>query len=536
MPRPRAHVSLETKIVVLVCLVVMMALLATSIPIGSNVAYQTQESLGGNALNVARMVARSPLVIRNLEKTADNGEIQVFANEIRTATEMEFVTVFDMNHRRRSHPDSNKVGQLFVGGDESRALEGGEYISMARGTLGDSLRAFAPVFSADGRQVGAVAVGILLDNVRLAVRQSREIVYLGSGLGLVIGLLGAFLLASNVKKTLFGLEPFAIARLLEERNAMLQSVREGVLAVDRQGRITLVNDEAGRLFELAGIGGVYLGKHVDDVVPNTRLKNVMASGQAELNQEQDLRGIILFTNRVPVTVDGEIVGAIATFRDKTEIRHLAEELTGVRSYAEALRAQAHNFMNKLHVILGMVRMKSYDQLGEYVSRIAQEHEAEVVYVGQRIRDTVLAGFVLGKLSRARELGVEMMLTEDSFLPVAAEAARSHELVTVAGNLIDNALEALADSAEKRLEVSFLWEAGELTLIVADSGPGIAVVDQERIFQRGYSSKEGNRGLGLALVKESLALLQGDVEVSSRPGEGTEFVVTLPYAEKEKRDD
>ena len=265
---------------------------------------------------------------------------------------------------------------------------------------------------------------------------------------------------------------------------MLQSVREGILAVDKQGRITLVNDEAARLFDLAGIDGDYLGRNVDDWVPNTRLKNVMASGLAELDQEQDLRGVVLFTNRVPVMVDGEIVGAVATFRDKTEIRQLAEELTGVRSYAEALRAQAHNFMNKLHVILGMVRMKCYDQLGDYVSRIAQEHEDEVVYVGRRIRDPILAGFVLGKLSRARETGAEMVLTEDSYLPAAARSEVIHELVTVAGNLIDNALEAMADSDEKRLEVSLLWEAGWLTLIVADTGPGIKPAEKELIFQRG----------------------------------------------------
>ena len=536
MPRPQPRFSLETKIVVLVCLVVFMALLATSIPISSIVAQRTQDNLGANAINVARMVARSPLVIRNLDLPQDTGEIQAFAREIRLATGVEFITVFDLAHVRWSHPDSSRVGQLFAGGDEERALHGEEYTSVALGTLGTSLRAFAPVYAPDGRQVGAVAVGILLDNVRQAVRQSREIVYLGSGLGLMIGLAGAFLLARNVKQTLFGLEPFAIARLLEERNAMLQSVREGILAVDRQGRITLVNEEAARLFSRAGMEGGCLGDWVDDRVPNTRLKNVMESGQAEYDQEQDLHGVVLFTNRVPVTVDGEIVGAIATFRDKTEIRQLAEELTGVRSYAEALRAQAHNFMNKLHVILGMVRMKCYDQLGEYVCRIAQEHEAEVVYVGRRIRDPVLAGFVLGKWSRARELGVEMLLTEDSYLPPTADSEVLHELVTVAGNLIDNALEALAEAEEKKLEITLLWEAGQLTLVVSDTGPGIALNAQERIFQRGVSSKEGNRGLGLALVRDSLLVLNGQITLNSRPGEGAEFVVTLPYKEKEPADD
>lgn len=281
--------------------------LVTDILISRNVADNTQKGLEEKAINTARIVAHSPIVVEGLSGQRDDREIQTFANEIARLSNVQFVVVFDMNGIRKSHPDINKVGQKFVGGDEGPVLKGQEHISVARGTLGMSLRAFTPVFTADGKQVGAVAVGILLNNVEQAVAQSRSMTYFGVAFGLLIGIVGAVLLAKKIKSIMFGLEPSEIAKLLQERSAMLESVREGILVVDRRARITLVNTEAMRLLNQAGINEP-IGQDVEECVPNTLLKSVLETGRAELDHEDDLKGITLLSNNVPLYVNDLRVG------------------------------------------------------------------------------------------------------------------------------------------------------------------------------------------------------------------------------------
>jgi len=230
-------------------------------------------------------------------------------------------------------------------------------------------------------------------------------------------------------------------------------------------------------------------------------------------------------------IDGEIIGAISTFRDKTEVKVLAEQLTGVRDYVDALRAQAHEFMNKLHVILGLVKLKSYDQLATYINRIAAEHEAEISFVAKRIREPVLAGFILSKLSLAREKNVVMHLAEESYVPQPQQKKIVHEMVTIIGNLVENAFEAVQSSAHKEVELHIYCDEGVLHINVSDTGEGISPAINEHLFQKGISSKGNNRGFGLYLVERSLEALQGKIEFETRPGEGTVFTVSIPYIVK-----
>lgn len=533
MRQRRPFFSLQTIMTLLVCGVVALSLTVTDILISQKIADNTQQNLEDKATTIARIVAHSPLVIEALNGQRSEAEIQPFANDIRKTTAVEFIVVMDMQGIRKSHPDIIKVGQPFVGGDEGPALEGHELVSIAKGTLGMSLRAFTPIVTSSGKQVGAVAVGILLNNVNQAVAQSRLIIYISVGLGLMVGVIGAIFLARKIKNIMFGLEPKEIAKMLEERSAMLESVREGILAIDADSRITLANAAALRLFNQAGISGDPVGKKVADCIPNTLMTIVLKTGCAELDQEIDLFGITLVTNIIPLCVKGKSVGAIATFRDKTELKQMAEELTGVRLYAEALRAQAHEFMNKLHVILGMVHMEYYDQLSTYISKIAHQHQNEVGFIARHIKDPVLAGFILGKMSYAREVGAELVLFEECFLPVPANPEVIHEIVTVFGNLVDNALEAVVDCPLKQIDVNFSYEDDILSLEVRDTGPGIKDELKNQIFTKGYSTKGLKRGLGLYLVKRSVEKLNGRIEIASEEGQGTQFKVSLPYKSKDE---
>jgi CitB family two-component system sensor histidine kinase MalK len=529
--KAKPRFNLQTKVILLVCGVVALALLAANALITNSVESNVRTALGQKAMNVCRIVTHSPIVISGLTGS-DNGSIQGYTNMILDAVNVEFIVVFDMQGIRKSHPDTNLLGKHIMGGDETLALQGHEYISYAEGTYGPSLRAFSPVFTPDGRQVGAVVVGILLGDVERALQESHKIIYIATLIGLLIGISFAILLARNIKRTLFGLEPFAIAQLVQERSAMLQCVREGILAVDKDSIITIANSEAIRVLKLAGIPGDPIGRQVNEYVPHTRLKDVMNTGQAELDQEQKINGVTILTNRVPVVVDGEIVGAIATFRDMTDMRQLAEELTGVNSYVEALRSQAHEFMNKIHVILGMVRLKFYDKLELYITRIANKDIAESELVGQCIQDPVLGGLLLSKFSRAREMGISMVLAEESFLPEPVDAQVTQELVTIVGNLIDNALDAVKDSLSRQVTVLMKYNKNELTIEVMDCGPGIEQTFVEQIFVKGYSTKEEGHGFGLFLVARSIERLNGTIQVVTTPGNGALFKVIIAYEGKE----
>lgn len=528
--------KLQTKIMLLVFSVVAVSLLITNVLISRSIEVEIKDGIGRQAMSIAHLIARSSIVVEGLEKGQYSETMQTYTSESAAATDVEYIVILNMEGIRQAHPNKSKVGQRFVGGDEAEALAGQEYTSIAQGTLGDSLRAFVPVVGKNGQQIGVVVVGILMDDIQFLVIQVSKVLMVAIGIGMALGIIGAFMLSYSIKKTLFGLEPEAIAKRLEERNAMLYSVREGIIAVDKQGMVTLVNEEALRMLTMAGVHGNPINKPVENYVPNTRLIQVIASGEAELNQEQDFYGLSVLTNRLPMVVDGEIIGAISTFRDKTEVKMLAEQLTGVRDYVDALRAQAHEFMNQLHVILGLVNLESYKQLATYINRIVSEHEVELSFVAKRIREPVIAGFILSKLSLAREKNIIMHLAAESYMPQPKQENIVHEMVTIIGNLVENAFDAVANSDHKEVELHMYCDEEFLCIHVSDTGEGILTELSDQLFKKGVSSKGTQRGFGLYLVQRSLEELGGEIEFETRPGEGTVFTVKIPYEVKEEQDD
>ncbi|MBA4493014.1 DcuS/MalK family sensor histidine kinase [Paenactinomyces guangxiensis] len=529
----KKYLSLHAAIALFVCLVVILALSVTGILIAREIASQTEKNLSDKAMNIARMVAHSPMIIEALEGKREEAEIQSLASKIQHMTNVQYIVVMDMNHIRNSHPDPTKIGKHFVGGDEAGAMNGKEYISIAEGTLGRSLRAFKPIRNTEGKQIGVVAVGILLNNVQEAITKSTRIVYIGIGFGILIGIFGALALARKIKNILFGLEPFQIANLFQERNAMLESVREGILAVNQESKIILANTEAVRMFQRAGIYDHPIGKHVEDYLPNSRLSRVLEKGTPEYDQEHDLNGMTLVVNRVPVIVQNKVVGALATFRDKTELKQLAEQLTGVKLYAEALRVKTHEFMNKLHVILGMVHIGDYEKLSSYIRQITNKYQMEIGSVSRLVKDPVLAGFLLSKLSYAREHGVNLHISGECSLPSPKHPEIVDELITIFGNLIDNGIEAVENRKKKEINISLGYDGKVFSLSVKDSGGGIPEELREKIFEKGFSTKGENRGYGLFLVRQSVERLAGTLTLISDP-KWTIFTVELPYEDEDEK--
>jgi two-component system, CitB family, sensor histidine kinase MalK len=274
---------------------------------------------------------------------------------------------------------------------------------------------------------------------------------------------------------------------------------------------------------------------IDDYTPSTMLDRVLKTGKSEQDEEQTINGVTILVNRVPLVVNHQVVGAISTFRDKTEVNLLAEQLTGVRTYAESLRAQSHEFMNKLHVILGMVRMGYHDELAGFIHQIVDHRNQEVGMITRNIKDPALAGFLMGKLSYAREENVELIIENETTLPEPAEDKTTHELITIIGNLIDNAIEALSECEQREILLKLKYSHQQLEIQVKDSGLGIQEEIIHKVYEKGFSTKGKNRGYGLYLVSKSIEKLGGTIKIKSEDNEML-FTITVPYSRKREKDD
>jgi CitB family two-component system sensor histidine kinase MalK len=517
---------MRTIIICLVCIVVLLSLLLTDLLVSRSINDSSVSNEEEKALMIARIVSQSEIVQNGLREEKAEG-IQQYANEVRQSADVLFVVVMDMNGIRYSHPNSELIGKPFVGGDETLVFERNEYSSISKGTLTTSLRSFTPVINERNEQIGAVAVGISLENVQQMIYQNHKYIVLGSLFGLLVGLIGALLIANYIKKTLYGLEPPTIAKIFEERNAMLQSVHEGIIAVDKDGRITLVNKSAKKLFKKAGLPEEPIGMDVTTYLPTTGLDRVLKTGESELSAELTINGISLLVNRVPLIVDNQIIGAISTIRDKTEVKELAKQLTGVKLYVDALRAQSHEVKNNLHVILGMVRIGAYEQLKTFILQLVNHKNHEIGQVTD-IKDAVLSGFLLGKLSYARECRVDLTVKSENVIPKTRSTDVIHEIITILGNLINNAIEAVEDRKFKKVDLLLSHHDNLLKIEVKDTGSGIKTEDVADIFEKGFSTKGEDRGYGLALVKTSIDNLGGNLTIDTFAGFGTTITVEIPY--------
>ncbi len=314
--------------------------------------------------------------------------------------------------------------------------------------------------------------------------------------------------------------------LLEQNRALLHSMREGVIAIDAAGTVTIANQEAVRLL---GRIGDPVGRHINEVIADSRLPAVVASRTAEYDQEHKLGDTVVITNRVPVIVNGKVIGAIATFRDKQDVKHMAEELVGVKNLLESMRAQSHEFINKLHAISGLIQMEQYDKVVELVKQIYEAKQELIGFIVHRIHDKATAGLLLGKVSQASEKGITLRIAPRSRLQKLPEQFTSASMVTVLGNLIANAMEAVVDQPVDRrfIEVRITQGNKFLNIVVSDRGCGIPRQIIRQVFKRGFSTKRGNRGIGLALVRQEVEASGGKVAVHSRENQGSRFAVKIP---------
>lgn len=384
--------KLGTTVILMVSAVLFSVLVVVHLIYFSQISSMTRDALADKALAVARSLADSPAIREGLKKPPAESGIQPLAEAV--SQHNGFCYCGDQYAGHPLFAPRNAANRPTVKGDDILlALQGKENVAINRGFLAKALRVFTPVYDEHHRQIGVVAIGLELSHVTQQINNSRGSIIWSILFGALVGLLGTYALVKVLKRILFGLEPYEISTLFEQRQAMLQSIKEGVIAVDDSGEVTLINHAAQALLDYR--------KTQDDARLSTLshawsqvvdISEVLRDGTPRRDEEIIVKGRLLLVNTVPVRSNGEIIGAISTFRDKTEVRQLMQRLDGMVNYADALRERSHEFMNKLHVILGLLHLKSYKQLEAYIIKTANNYQEEIGLLLGKIKSPIIAGF------------------------------------------------------------------------------------------------------------------------------------------------
>jgi sensor histidine kinase regulating citrate/malate metabolism len=503
-----ARQLLVWQLVVVVALLCAVGVLSV-VQAGNN--FRTTE--GRRMLSVAEDVAATAGVRASLADPLRHYALAPFAESARSLSGASYVIITDPGREVLTSPDPSQVGEpLDLGG--STALLGRSWV----GQLGGATVAHVPVIGDDGAVIGLVAAGRQAPGFWDGVLDSPDNALRLLGVALVIGVTGSLLLARRVKNQTLGLEPHEITALVEYREALLHGIKEGVVALDPRHRITLVNDHARDLLALPPDA---VGRSVSELDLDERLRDVLTGRATGVDQLALTGGRVLTLNYMPLDVHG----AVVTLRDRTELTTLRDELDANRHATDTLRAQAHEFSNRLHTIAGLVELGEYDEVRGFISRVNTAQGAWRAEVGSKVADPAVAALLIAKSSLAAERGIGLRMAPDSSLG-AVDEALSTDLVTVIGNLVDNALDALSEHGW--IEVSVRSTSGEVVVVVRDSGPGVAAGLAEEVFRHGFTTKaaeQGRRGLGLALTRQTCLRRGGSVRVHNE--DGAVFTARLP---------
>ncbi|TWT01514.1 sensor histidine kinase [Planomicrobium sp. CPCC 101079] len=534
--QPSNALNLKATMILLIGSLILAIVLVMGVFLDYFMTDTLETQLGERALSVAESIALNPAIAQAFSEDDPAAIIQPLISPIQQSIDAEFIVVGNMDEIRYSHPNLEQIGRKMVGEDNERALLKGEtYLSKATGSLGSSLRAKVPIYS-ENKIIGVVSVGFLADDIQTLISNyNKELWLMLLAIGLVAAI-AAIGIASYLKHKLHGLEPEEISRLLLQKETILQSTHEGIIAVNSKGQITLLNHMAQQLLFGRDVSADKLiGEPISQVLPTSDLPEILATQKSHYDKERRYGSHAVYVNSGPIFYENTLVGAVSTFRNKTEIDQLTKELSQVKQYANALRAQTHEFSNKLYTISGLVHLNKKQEVLEF---IRMENDIQQEWIRQligKVSDPLISGILLGKLNQASEQQVQLAIDPDSRLKTPLSDLQKDALLAAIGNLIDNALDAVKEKpAENRCISLYFTDVGtDILLEIDDSGPGIPSESESRMFDEGFSSKTGrDRGYGLSTTKRLAELAGGELHAEESDLGGACFIVSLPKRSRE----
>ncbi|MGW0363693.1 sensor histidine kinase [Streptomyces sp. NPDC002990] len=525
---PRPPRSLAGQLFAMQVLLVAVVVAGCAVFAYATARGQAEEAARRQAAAVAHAVADSPSVreaVRDAGRGSDpSGELQPYAERVRTDSGVDFVTIMAPDGRRWTHPDPRRIGEPFLS-NTAQALRGKTFSETYTGTLGPSIRVVTPLTDG-GRVVGLVSAGITVRAIsdRLA-EQLSALAWVAAG-ALALGGLGTYIVNARLRRHTHGMNAAELSGMYDYHQAALHGVREGLLMLDGRRRITLIND-AGR--ELLGLPGGIRGRGVTDLGLPAPLTGALLADRPRVDEVHLTADRVLVVNSAPVAGGGRR-GTVITLRDHTELQALAGELDHERGFTQALRSQAHEAANRLHTVVSLIELGRAQEAVDFATAELELAQALTDEVVTAVGEPVLVALLLGKAAQAHERGVELVVTPDSRAIDGSGAPPARDLVTVLGNLIDNAVDAVTAVPGARIAVTLRPEGDELLLRVADNGPGLP--EGVDVFRRGWSGKGQGRGLGLALVRQVARRHGGEVSAAQGPDGGAQFTVRLPAAQQD----
>lgn len=488
--------------------------------------------IGKRALVQAKQIAVIPSLSNAIEHR-DTAAIATLVKSLKKRTDADYIVIGDIEGNRLFHTESAVLlGSAMVGGDNSAVLLGESIISIRQGSLGYSLRGKAPVFNDKGKVVGIVSVGYLQDELQnIYIKQFMPVVMLLTGIFALL-VCFAWFFTRNIGRQTLGLEPETIQWMVRQQEAVLESIFEGVIAVDTEYRLTAINRAAREMLEIKSPAATLIGKPFASVVEQQAFFREGVEAQYDRYDEFCLfNELQVIASKVRIMLDNKLQGWVITFRDRNDINTLSLQLSQNRRYAENLRVLRHEHLNWISTLSGLLHMKHYDEAIRLIETHSDRNQQILDYVSDTFKNHAIAGLLLGKFYRARELGLELVFDPGCQLASLPERLGEIEMMSVLGNLLDNAFDAarkVSEAGTKKITLFLSDAADDLVIEVADEGCGITEDVRERMFDRGISSSgAADRGIGLYLVHAYVIEAGGVITVEDNEPRGTIFSVFIP---------
>lgn len=483
-----------------------------------------------NLQNVAEAIAKSPLVV---EAEYSNMDFYPLLKEYLdslcdTLKDIDVISVVTKESTRLYHSNEELIGTVYDGTiPDFKEKSRDYYTTTDNGPSGTQRRAYAAIYDEEGNYAGFVMAIMLMKNIKNETIQIILTFILITIIAILIELFVSAELSDKIKKSLLGYEPDVFTSMFRMRDNILESLDEGIVAVDKVGKVQFINKSAVEMLTTDGKEDSFIGKYVSNLSNTIPALNPLCASEISRSVSSAYDNILIDT--IPIKENDSVTGTVGILHDRKEYTKLMEDLTGTRYLVDSMRANNHDFTNKLHVILGLIQMEMYDEATSYIQNITMVQRETISKVMNCINEPAIAALLIGKIARASELNVKFVLREGCYYSSADISLPSEVLVTVIGNLIENAFESMNDmnyDGQKELLFGMYSKPGALLITADDTGSGISDSNIGRIFENGFSTKGSGRGTGLYQVKNLIEAAGGKINVESQEGIGTSFTVSF----------